>query len=137
MSFDAPLQFLWLLALPVVIGGYSWHRRSRTRRLGSLLALGLAVKGDGRSDRFRKHLPFALFVLALALLVTAWAKPVASITTLERQATVVVVLDVSNSMAAADVKPSRFAVAKAAAITFIRTQPSACASASSPSDRAR
>jgi Ca-activated chloride channel family protein len=69
-------------------------------------------------------LPFALFLVALALLIVASARPMASIRTPRREATVVLAIDVSNSMAAADVKPSRLGAAKITARDFVRQQPS-------------
>lgn len=69
------------------------------------------------------HAPFALFLVALALLVIASARPMATIRTPRRVATVVLAIDVSNSMAAADVKPSRIGAAKLAAEDFVRQQP--------------
>ena len=69
-------------------------------------------------------MPFALlFMVALALLVVASARPMATIKTPRREATVVLAIDVSNSMAATDVKPSRIGAAKIAAEGFVREQP--------------
>jgi Ca-activated chloride channel family protein len=64
----------------------------------------------------------ALFLVALALLVVASARPMATIRTPRREATVVLAVDVSNSMAASDVKPSRIGAAKVAAEDFVRLQ---------------
>jgi Ca-activated chloride channel family protein len=86
--------------------------------------VGLATSGPGRRRGWRAHLPFAIFLAALALLVVAFARPMATIKTPRRQATVILAIDVSNSMAASDVKPSRFAAAKAAASAFVKEQPS-------------
>jgi Ca-activated chloride channel family protein len=68
-------------------------------------------------------LPIGLFLAALTLLVVASARPMATIRTPRRVATVVLAVDVSNSMAAADVKPSRIGAAKLAAEDFVRLQP--------------
>ena len=68
-------------------------------------------------------MPFGLLLVALAALVFASARPMATITTPRREATVVLAIDVSNSMAATDVKPSRLGAAKIAAEAFVRRQP--------------
>jgi Ca-activated chloride channel homolog len=124
MTLVAPWWLLGLLALPVVAAIYVRARRRRRRRSGALAAQGLVVTGTASQRRWRDHLPFALFLVALALLVVAAARPEATISTVRRQATVVLAIDVSNSMAAADAKPSRIAVAKSAARAFVIDQPS-------------
>jgi Ca-activated chloride channel homolog len=124
MTFGAPWWLLGFCALPVVVGAYVTARRRAGRRSGALAAQGLVVTGAGSERRWRLHLPFALLILALALLVVATARPAATIKTVRRQATVVLAIDVSNSMAAKDARPSRIAVAKRAASAFVRAQPS-------------
>jgi Ca-activated chloride channel homolog len=69
--------------------------------------------------------PFALFVIALTVLVAALAKPSTTVSTPRRRGTVIVALDVSNSMRATDVKPSRMEAAKTAARSFVKEQPTA------------
>jgi Ca-activated chloride channel family protein len=124
MTLGAPWWLLGLLALPVVTVIYVRARRRRRQRSGALAAQGLVVTGTASETKWRDHLPFALFLLALALLVVAAARPTATISTVRRQATVVLAMDVSNSMAATDAKPSRIAVAKSAARAFVNDQPS-------------
>jgi Ca-activated chloride channel family protein len=81
--------------------------------------------GGGRRLGWRRHVPFVLFTAALVFLVIAVARPMATIKTPRRQATVVLAIDVSNSMGATDIKPSRIEAAKTAALAFVRQQPSA------------
>ena len=90
--------------------------------MAALAAQGL-VTSDPAQRRLREHLPFALVVVALVLLVLACARPMATIKTPQRTATVVIALDVSNSMAATDAQPSRIGAAKAVASDFVRQQP--------------
>jgi Ca-activated chloride channel family protein len=123
VTFRSPGLLFLLLLIPALVAGYVWSRRRRTSRTAALAGGGLRTTGLGR-QHWRRHLPFAFFTVALALLVVAFARPMATISTPERQATVVLAVDVSNSMGATDVKPSRIAVAKAAAATFVRQQPS-------------
>ncbi|MGO9963619.1 MAG: VWA domain-containing protein, partial [Acidimicrobiales bacterium] len=103
--------------------GYVRSRRRRRRRSADLAAQGLVTSDLGRRG-WRVHLPFVLFLTALALLIVAFAHPMATIRTPRRVATVILAMDVSNSMAAGDVAPSRFGAAKSAASAFVREQPS-------------
>jgi Ca-activated chloride channel family protein len=123
MTFASPGWFLGLLFLPVVVVAYVVARRKRRQRAAALTAQGLFTKGFARGRSWRLHLPFALFLVALALLVVASARPMATVKTPRRVATVVLAIDVSNSMAAADTKPSRIGAAKIAAEDFVRDQP--------------
>ncbi len=123
MTFMSPVMLLGLLLIPAVVAGYASSKRRRRRRVASLAADGFVVLDPVRR-RLREHLPFAVLVVALVLLVLACARPIATIKTPQRTATVVVALDVSNSMAATDVQPSRIGVAKAVASDFVRQQPS-------------
>lgn len=122
MTFLAPGWLFALAIIPVVVAVYVVSRRRRARRASALAAQGLVQ--TGQRLRVRRHVPFALFVLALALLVVAFARPTATIVTPKRQATVVLAFDVSNSMAATDVKPSRLDAAKTVAREFVNGQPS-------------
>jgi Ca-activated chloride channel homolog len=124
MTFGAPWWLLGFCALPAVVVVYMAARRRRVRRWAGLAAQGLVVTGTESDRRWRPYVPFALFVLALALLVIATARPMATITTVHHQATVVLAIDVSNSMAATDAVPSRVAVAKRVASEFVKDQPS-------------
>jgi Ca-activated chloride channel family protein len=123
MTFGSPWMLAGLVLIPALVAAYVRSRRQRTRRAAALAAQGLIVRGLGRRLRLRRHLPFALFAAALALLVVALARPMATVQTPRREATVIVAVDVSNSMAAADVKPSRIEAAETAATAFVRQQP--------------
>jgi Ca-activated chloride channel family protein len=123
MTFASPVWLLGLLLLPVGVAAYVSARRRRKQRSAALATQGLRTTGVARRRNWRLHLPFALFLVALALLVVATARPMATIKTPRREATVVLAIDVSNSMAAADVKPSRLGAAKIAAGDFVRQQP--------------
>lgn len=122
MTFLSPDWLYALVLVPVVVALYVLARRRRARRSAALAAAGLVQTGG--TGALRRHLPFALFAFALALLVVAFARPTATIVTAKRQATVVLDFDVSNSMSATDVKPSRLAAAKTVAKEFVREQPS-------------
>lgn len=120
MTFVWP-QMLWsLLLVPLLAAAYlAWTRR-RTAVRTELGGLVLSA-GPGRG-RWR-HLPPALFLLAIALLLTAVGRPAAVVTLPAQHETVVLAIDVSGSMRATDVKPTRLAAAQEAARAFVQTQP--------------
>jgi Ca-activated chloride channel family protein len=124
VTFRSPWLLAGLVLVPALVAAYVASRRRRTRRVAALLGQGLVTPGAGRRPGWRRNVPFVLFTAALTLLVVALARPVATVKTPRRQATVVLAIDVSNSMAATDVKPSRIEAAKTAAVAFVRQQPS-------------
>ena len=73
-------------------------------------------------SRLRRHLPFALFLLALASLIIAFGRPVAIVSVPTNQTTIILAIDVSRSMCSTDIQPSRLLAAEAAAISFIQSQ---------------
>ncbi|HTW08163.1 MAG TPA: VWA domain-containing protein [Acidimicrobiales bacterium] len=123
MTFASPGWLLALLVLPAMVAAYVPARRRLGRRRAALAAQGFATTGLGPHQKWRLHLAFALFTAALGMLIVASARPIATVKTVRREATVVLAIDVSNSMAATDVKPSRLGVAKAVAEDFVRQQP--------------
>jgi Ca-activated chloride channel family protein len=124
MTFGAPDWLFCFLALPLVVFVYVKSRQRRGRRSAALATLGLTTPDRGPRRNWRGHVPFAIFLLALALLVVAFARPMATIDAPRREATVIVAIDISNSMDASDVKPTRFAAAASAASAFVKEQPS-------------
>ncbi len=123
MSFQWP-QLLWLLlALPLLVLVYLWllrRRRKSTVRLASVQVAKLAV---GKGPGWRRHVPPALMLLALAALLFAVARPVATITLPMAERTIMLAMDVSGSMRAEDVKPNRLVASQEAAKTFVKTLP--------------
>jgi Ca-activated chloride channel family protein len=120
MTFLWPQMLLALALVPVLAGLYvAWARRraARQRRLG-----GLAMSVGPGAGRLR-HLPPALFLLAVALLLVSVGRPAATVTVPARHETVVLAIDVSGSMRATDVQPTRLAAAQAAARAFVGQQP--------------
>lgn len=115
--------FLALLALvPILIGIYVWVLRRRRRSGVRYSSLALIRDAVPRSSRIRRHLPFALFVLAVASLAVALARPVAIVTVPAGQATIILAIDVSGSMCSTDIAPTRLEAAEQAAASFIRSQ---------------
>jgi Ca-activated chloride channel family protein len=125
MTFRSPGMLAALVLIPILVAAYVSSRRRRTLRAAALAAQGLVTTNVGRRQKLRRHVPFALFAAALAVLIVATARPMATVKVPRREATVVLAVDVSNSMAATDIKPSRIDAAKAAAVALVRQQPSA------------
>lgn len=122
------MEFLWprlllllglppLLALLYILGRR--RRRPSSVRYSSLVLVRDALPG---SSFARRHLPFALFALALAGLAVAFARPVVIASVPTNQTTIVLAIDVSRSMCSTDIPPSRIQAAEAAAIQFIQSQ---------------
>jgi Ca-activated chloride channel homolog len=112
MSFAlTPLLFL-LLLVPVIVALYVKLSRRRARRSAELAAEGFAPNAATLQMRRKRHVPFAFFISGLSLLLFSLARPQAAVSIPRREGTVILAFDVSNSMRADDVKPSRMAVAK-------------------------
>ncbi len=117
MTFRYPLLLLVAALVTVaLLAGYRLLHRERSR---ALAAAGLRPVGAA----WRRHLPPLLFLAALALLLTALARPQANVALPRIAGTVIVAVDVSNSMTATDAQPTRLAAAQAAATSFIQAQP--------------
>ncbi len=123
MTFDWPWMLLGLLLIPLVVVWYRGLLRKRAARRAQLATLGLVAPVARASGR-RRHLPPALLLVALVLLVSALARPDATVPQPRRDGTVILAFDVSASMAAKDMTPTRIDAAKAAARTFVQRQPS-------------
>jgi Ca-activated chloride channel homolog len=117
-------QNLWLFAaLPLLVAAYVWVMRRKKKAALRYAGLGLVKEALGRAQRIRRHVPPALFLLALAALIGAMSRPAALITLPSQHETVVLAMDVSGSMRAEDVEPNRLAAAQAAARSFVNGQP--------------
>jgi Ca-activated chloride channel family protein len=112
-----------LLAVPVAIAGYVSLVRRRAARTAALAAEGFVPNAAARRRRRIRHIPAILFFVALAVLVVAFARPQVSVGLPHREGTVILAFDVSNSMLAKDLQPTRMDAAKAAAKAFVNQQP--------------
>jgi Ca-activated chloride channel homolog len=122
ISFDWP-SLLWLLLLvPLLIAGYIVLLRRRRKAAFRYSNLAL-VKEAAQTASWRRHVPPALMLAAFALLLLAMARPSAEVSLPSSVATVMLVMDVSGSMRATDVNPSRIVAAQTAAKTYIKDQP--------------
>jgi Ca-activated chloride channel family protein len=122
LQFLAP-QRLWLLLLiPALVVLYLLmvqRKRARTRQVGRTM-LDLVIP---RETPWRRHLAVGLSILSLLTLTLAFAKPKDQVLVPRERATIVVTIDVSLSMEAADVDPNRLEAAKAGADAFVTSLP--------------
>lgn len=123
MTFVWP-QMLWLLlAAPLLVALYVWVLGRRRKHALRYANLGLIKDALGRRQRFRRHVPPLLFLVALVATIFAIARPSAVVTLPSDQRTTILTIDVSLSMRATDVKPSRIVAAQTAAKAFVQEQP--------------
>jgi Ca-activated chloride channel homolog len=122
MTFQQPLLLLALLAVPLVAAGVVWWRRRRPAAGIPYPDLDVIARADP-GPRLRRHLPLALALLALAGLAFALARPEVFRDEPRERATIMLAVDVSGSMAAADVTPFRLRAAQDAALTFAEEVP--------------
>ncbi|MFN2467922.1 MAG: VWA domain-containing protein [Gaiellaceae bacterium] len=123
MSFEAPLYLLGLLAVPLAIAAYVLLHRARGRVEERFSSRELMPNVVDRAPGRLRHLPAAVMLLGAIALLVGVARPHASISVRQEQATVVLAIDTSRSMAATDVEPSRLEAAKAAARMFLERVP--------------
>ena len=123
MSFQSPQALIGLLVIPVLVVVYvvaaRRHRRAASRFTNPALVPNLVPS----SPRWRRYVPFVLALLALTLLVVGIARPHVVRSVTRDEATIVLAIDTSRSMAATDVRPSRFDAAHAAAQEFLDAVP--------------
>ena len=129
MSAHPFMTFLWpsmlwaMLAVPALIALYVFlvtRRKNSTLRYANL---GLVKQALGRGGAWRRHVPPLLLLLALSTLLFASSRPAVLITLPSAQETIVLAMDVSGSMRASDVLPSRLVAAQEAAKSFVAELP--------------
>lgn len=122
MSFIWPVMLLFLLIIPLFVWLYLRMQRRRQQIATRYGSLGL-VQTAGRPLGRRRHLPPALFLTGLTILLLALARPQAVISLPRLEGTIILAFDVSGSMAAEDLTPTRMEAAKTAALAFVERQP--------------
>jgi Ca-activated chloride channel family protein len=123
LAFLAPNRLLILLIIPALILAYifaSLRKNRRGMRFTNTSMLDVVVP---KQSQWRRHLAVALSLLSLITLTAAFARPKTQIDVPRERATVVLVIDASQSMQATDVKPTRLDAAKQAAIDFVNKLP--------------
>ena len=123
MNFLAPEMLLGLLLVPVAIGFYLWAQRRRSKYAVRFTNLDLLANLTPRRPSWRRHLPPVLYLVAIAALLVGLARPTMVFAKPREDATVILAMDVSGSMRATDVSPTRLDAAKASALSFIAQLP--------------
>jgi Ca-activated chloride channel homolog len=125
VSFIWPVMLLLLVALPLGAAAYVLLERRRHRRaVASGFPLAAPAEAPAaRGGRLRHRIPAALMLLGLAVLVVALGRPQSVVGVPRIEGTIVLAFDVSGSMAATDLAPTRMEAAKAAARKFVERQP--------------
>ena len=125
------MNFLWqealwaLLLLPLLVLAYVWLLKRRKKTAVTWASLGIVKEAMVGQRAWRRHVPPALLLLALAALVIATARPTAVVTLPLVEQTIVLAMDVSGSMRATDVEPNRLVASQNAAKAFIAELPRA------------
>jgi Ca-activated chloride channel family protein len=115
---------LWLLAgVPLLVGVYALLLARRKKAAVRYASVDLVKAAIGPGQRLRRHVPPLLFLLAMIALVVAMARPSVVITLPSQHQTIILAIDVSLSMRATDIEPSRLEAAQAAAKAFVAEQP--------------
>lgn len=122
-TFELPGRLLWLLVIPLLVTLYILAMRRRGRQGMRFTNTSMLAAVMRPQKQWRRHLAVALSMLSLAALTIAFAKPSAEAKVPVERATVVVVIDTSQSMGATDVEPNRLDAAKAGAIDFVESMP--------------
>jgi Ca-activated chloride channel family protein len=123
MTFESPFLLLGLLLVPIALAVYLLVQRRRSRYVVRFTNVDLLTNLVPRRPGVRRHIPAALYLAAIAALSVALARPVMTVEVPREEATVMLTMDVSRSMEATDVSPSRLAAAQDAASTFVESLP--------------
>jgi len=123
VSFAAPPVLICLVAIPVLVALYGVQVRDRRRAAAAFAAPALTASVAPHRPRWRSHVPMLAFLLALAVLILAAARPQKTIAVPVERASIMLITDVSGSMQATDVRPTRLAAARIAAKHFVAKVP--------------
>jgi Ca-activated chloride channel family protein len=123
VSFSSPILLLCLLIVPVAVWVTLELEKWRARRSTAWAPAALQPNMVARPPAWKRHLPTALLLVGVAILLVGFARPKATFDVSSQEATLVLVLDVSGSMAAHDAQPTRLGAAKLVADQFVQKLP--------------
>ena len=123
MSFTWPIVLLGLVALPLLVALYLWQEQRRRRSQAAFGNPALLPNIVHRAPGKVRFLPLVLLLLALGAMIVGVARPHATVSVPREEATVILAMDVSRSMKATDVEPTRLDAARAAAKVFLAEVP--------------
>ncbi|MGB7874125.1 MAG: VWA domain-containing protein [Anaerolineales bacterium] len=124
MTFTWPLMLLTLLLIPLFVLLYFRMQRRRQEALEKVGGLGILQDSSGGRIGARRHIPMIMFLIGLTAMLVAVARPHAVVSLPSVESIVILAFDVSGSMSAEDMQPTRMEAAKAAAREFVDRQPS-------------
>jgi len=117
-------EFLWLLlALPLLVAAYVWLLHRKKKMALRYASLSIVREAMGRGQGIRRHIPPLLFLLSLAAMLVAAARPFAVVSLPSQRETIMLAMDVSGSMRATDVLPNRLVASQNAAKAFLAELP--------------
>ena len=117
-------EFLWLLLLlPLLVLLYVWLLRRKKKIALRYASLSIVREAMGKGQSFRRHIPPLLFLMALAAMLVASARPFAVVSLPSQRETIILAMDVSGSMRATDVLPNRLVASQNAAKAFLADLP--------------
>jgi Ca-activated chloride channel family protein len=123
MSFQWPWMLILLLVIPLLAGLYVWSQKRRRKYVLRYSSVSLVQQAVGKGPGMKRHVPAALYLVALSAMIIALARPSREIPVLQNTGTIILTVDVSGSMQAEDVDPNRLEATKDAIHDFVERQP--------------
>jgi Ca-activated chloride channel homolog len=123
MSFMWPQVLIGLALIPLLAGAYILMQRRRRKYAVRYASLSLVRDAVGKGPGVKRHIPAAVYLVALSAMIVAMARPEAPVEVPHNTGTVILSIDVSGSMQATDVKPNRMEATKEAVRQFVNAQP--------------
>jgi Ca-activated chloride channel family protein len=123
MTFESPLYLLALVSVPLVVALYLLHNRRRSRVAARFASTSLLPNVLDRTPGRRRHVPVAILLLAVSALLVGFARPHARVSVPREEATIMLAVDTSRSMAADDVLPTRMDAAREGLRAFLDAAP--------------